>query len=161
MGTRYIEKVKDQIRSCLPNQFSRENIEEWYKIILVPIEKLMAAHAYDHSLTEAILSNLVEFCSVEGNFRHEANVLLSKITPEVCHVTYIPTNKKEKYMAQKGLDVKTVLRKFVNIYIGLKAEGRWGPAKSPSDKVSLMKRGAYLRTDQDFNLKMTKLIANL
>ena len=83
MGTRYIEKVKDQIRSCLPNQFSKENIEDWYKSIHVPIEKLMAAHAYDHSLTKAILSNLFEFCSVEGNFHHEANFLLSKITPEV------------------------------------------------------------------------------
>ncbi len=64
-------------------------------------------------------------------------------------------------MAQKGLDVKTVLRKFVNIYIGLKAEGRWGPVKSPSDKASLIKKGAYLMTDQDFELKMKKIIANL
>ena len=66
VSSQFYEKEKTKIRDCKPSQFPKESIEEWHKFILPSVDILISADMYEHSLTEDVLTSLVNHCSVGG-----------------------------------------------------------------------------------------------
>ena len=133
VSSSFYDDLKAKVKACLPNQFAQENIEEWYKALLPNIELLINGDMYDHALTESILSNLVSYCSAGGVFALEAAQALSMVKKEVTKVKFMRPDAADGHMTKRKLDVRTLLRQFVQLYVDEKRESRWLPGRGPTD----------------------------
>ena len=158
VSSTFYEEVKGKIRACKPNQFPKESIEDWHKHILPSVDILISADMYEHSLTESMLTNLVNHCSVKGLFSHETASLLSLVKKEAAVVKFMNSTAATTHMAGKNLDPKSILRKVLSAYTDAHKEGNWTPANGPTDRGAL--RGAHMVTDHSV-AELCKQILNL
>ena len=159
VSSQFYEKEKTKIRDCKPSQFPKESIEEWHKFILPSVDILISADMYEHSLTEDVLNNLVNHCSVGGLFSHDTVSLLSKVKKEVKLVKFLNSTAASTHMASKQLDPKSVLKEVLSLYTDEEKEGNWTPANGPTDRGAL--RGAHMVTNQTDLHEMCKQVLNL
>ena len=163
VSSRFYDDIKDKIKSCCPNQFAQESIEKWNAAIQPHIDILQSGGFYDHSLTEVILQNLSDGCSVRGYFGYEASARLSKVKVAVRESTFMEREAADTHMKDKKLDVKTILREMLQIYNDLHRENKWTPSKMPKDRNAL--RGAHAVGEIPSGLDLDELskaiIANL
>ena len=163
VSSRFYDDIKDKIKSCCPNQFAHESIDKWNASIQPNIDILQSGGFYEHSLTEVILQNLSEGCSVRGYFGYEASARLSKVKVGVRESTFMEREAADAHMKSKNLDVKTILREMLQIYNELHKENKWTPSKMPKDRNAL--RGAHavgeIPTGLDLDELSKAIIANL
>ena len=91
---------------------------------------------YEHSLTESVLTNLVNHCSVGGLFtkHHETASILSSVRKEVAVVKFMDSTAASKHMASKHLDGKSVLRLVLSLYTEAHREDNCAQANGPTDR---------------------------
>ena len=138
-----------------------EDIEKWHKPLTVQIESLQSSNSYDHALTETILQNAAEHCSVKEGFNFHTHQLLHKVRPVIRKVKHNhDLLVQEREMVRQKLDIKTILRRLVNLYNELRVKRNWPPAKLPTNCHALKQRGAYLAiTDQSVVKNIAKEVA--
>ena len=160
-SSKSVEQTKARIRSLLPSSFEKEDISKWHKSLIVQIESLQSSNSYDQSLTEAILENAAQHCSVKDGFNFFIYQLLHKLKPVLKRVKHNhDLIAQEREMVRHQLDIKTILRCVVGRYTELKSDGNWPPAKLPTDRHALRQKGAYLAiTDQSVVKDIAKEVA--
>ena len=75
----YYNKLKKEIKKCLPTSFEKEDIEKWQHSIIPKIDILLAENSYKHEITKKILMNLIQNYIAEGQFPFEVSCLLQKV----------------------------------------------------------------------------------
>mgnify|MGYP000857262147 FL=1 len=141
VSSRFYDDIKDKVKQCCPNQYAQESISLWNAAIQPSIDILQSGGFYDHALTEVILQNLSEGCSVGGYFSYEASARLSKVKAAVREATFMERAAADTYMAGEGLDVKNILREMLIVYNDLHKENKWKPSNAPKDRGAL--RGVH------------------
>ena len=159
----YYNKLKKEIKNCLPTSFEKEDIEKWQHSIIPKIDILLAGNSYEHEITEKILTNLIQNCTAGGQFSFEVSCLLQKFWKEVKAVHFMEKADGDKQMTELELNIKTVLRHVLGTYHDIVGEEDWLPAKSPWDRAALQQKSAYFTSNELDTEEMYKkfLAANL
>ncbi len=128
----YYDKVRDQLKSLQPRQFTGENIEAMCLKGMELIEILKGANRLSPDDFLRFVKNFAIISMTTGQYVHEIECLISTLSKAIREKVHLPQDKVWEQLVAQNLDPITLIESITTFYRTEISDGSWAAAKLPS-----------------------------